>query len=156
MRGPERPGGGLRRLVRRLERGALRLLVLSLAALALCQYLWGERVQTTFLPDPSLMESWPADGDVAAGRLDVLLVSRPAAPGVALLVNGRRVAEFTAARVSAAVNDGDVLAVDARGFAESLAFCVVGASPRLVRPTPGQRFTARDALVEIAVVRVGP
>jgi len=156
MRGPERPGGGLRHLVRRLERGALRLLVLSLAALALCQYLWGGRVQTTFLPDPSLMENWPEDGDVAAGRLDVLLVSRPAAPGVALLVNGRRVAEFTAARVSAAVSDGDVLAVDARGSAESLAFCVVAATPRLVRPALGQRFAVRDALIEVAVVRIGP
>lgn len=156
MRRPERPTGALRRLAAKLERGALRVLVLSLAALAAFQYIYGQRVQTTFLPDPALVENWPQGAETAAGRVEIMLVSQPAAPGVELLVNGRRVGDFAAGRLSVQVNDGDALAIDARSAPETLAFCVVGITPRVLRPSLGDRFAVRAQQIELPAVRVGP
>lgn len=127
-----------------VERVLVRLAVLGLVALVVGQAVVadpGGRWLMTFAdPLEARSDLVPVTAASAPLALTLALEGAEAAPGVAVLVNGRRAAAFTGPTVTVRVNPGDEVAVDARCCRSDLGVRVSRAGPGLVRPTVGLRI----------------
>lgn len=95
---------------------------------------------------------------VAAGAapreltITVFLVTKPSEPRARLLVAGRPVGTFTGATVTARVEPGQTVTIDATGVAEELTFRVIG-SRDLASPRLGSEVTTLNNKLNLGVVR---
>jgi hypothetical protein len=82
----------------------------------------------------------------------VFLVTRPSAPAVKLLVGGRPAGDFARGTVTARVEPGQTVAVDATAVAEKLTFRVIG-SKGLASPALGAEVTTEGSRQSLGMVR---
>lgn len=75
--------------------------------------------------------------------LTLLVVDRPSAAGLRLLVNGHPVADFAHPQMTVPVRDGDRLDLDGRGVRGSLRVRVVDAAPGVRWPPEGLEVAVR-------------
>lgn len=132
------------RLAAVVERVLVRLAVLGLIALVVGQaviadpagrWLWTFVDPLEAAPEAVPVTSAPAPLDLTLG-----IEGGEAAPGVAVLVNGRPAAVFAGPSVTVRVSPGDEVAVDARCCRRDLWVRVLDAGPGLVRPAVGLRI----------------
>lgn len=82
----------------------------------------------------------------------LVLVNRPAAPGLRLLLNGYAVADFSHPTVTVVVHPGDELTLDGRADPESARVRVVDAAD-LAAPPEGAEFEVRGDVRSLGEVR---
>ncbi len=127
-----------------VEKLLVRLAVVGLIGLVVGQAVVadpGGRWLWTFVdPLDARPDPLPVTARPAPLFLTMALEGQEAAPGVAVLVNGRRVAAFTGGSVTVRVSPGDEVAIDARCCRQDLGVRVTGVSPGLGRPVVGLRI----------------
>lgn len=94
-----------------------------------------------------------ATGAAARGRVTVVLLSRPAAAEVKLLVAGEAAGDFAQGRVTVAVLPGQEVAVDGRASDVPLTFRVVGADGLAV-PALGSQVTTHGDICSLGQARL--
>ena len=155
-------------LINRIEKGMVRFVVLCLLGLVLVQGLmtsepirfflsWGERMEGQPIEIPasqSNQAALPEEIKSPQAAVTLKIDKFSALPKAKVLVNGQERARFDENKTTVSLQASDTLEIDSTAYNFPIDYEIASTSSTLEFPSPGQKYTANQAVVMVGKIIV--